>query len=96
MKGKKIVCVVSGRETYFPTGALEKKVSKFGTVEEFEKHYVCCEARKPLREGLNVSQARARLGITKEMPTVPFEVLTRMGLMKHVGKVKAKKIAKKA
>lgn len=82
LKGMKLPCIVTGKLSYFSKSSLEKKVSKFGSVDEVAKHYICPPARKLLRSGMTVDQVREKLNVTADVPKVEFETLSRLGLLK--------------
>ena len=75
-------CIVTGEAKYMPPGMLKKKISKFGTANEFAKHYVSMPARKLLKSGLSVDQVRERLNVTDELPDVDLQILLRLKLVK--------------
>lgn len=88
MNGKKIKCIVTGRETYFSATLLKGKIKKFGSLEEFEKHYVCRDARKELKAGKNVEQARESLNQGKNLPKPQVHALARMKYLRKPSKRK--------
>ncbi|MBC8416908.1 hypothetical protein H8E06_01085 [bacterium] len=94
MKGGSINCIITGESSYFPPKSMEKKASKFGSLKEFEMHYVSIPARKLLRQGLTVDEVRERLNVTAKLPDVDLKILYRLKLLKK--KRKDKSAAKRA
>jgi hypothetical protein len=82
VRGMKIPCIVTGKLSYFSKSALTKKISKFGSVEDFSKHYVCPPARKLLRTGMTVDEVRKHLNITQKLPAVSLDIISRLNLLK--------------
>ena len=78
----KIPCVVTGKLSYFSKDNLTKKTAKFGSVEDFSKHYVCPPARKLLRTGQSVDDVRKSLNVTEKLPVVSLDILSRLKLLK--------------
>ena len=78
----KIPCIVTGKLSYFSEASLTKKLSKFGSVEEFSKHYISPPARKLLRAGMTVDAVRESLKITEKLPVVSLDVIARLNLLK--------------
>ena len=58
-----------------------KKFDKFGSEEEFRKHYVSPAAAKLLRKGQTVDEIREKLGV-EGMPKIKPIILTRLNLMR--------------
>jgi len=82
VKGMRIPCIVTGKLSYFSKSQLKKKVGKFGSVEEFQQHYVCPPARKLLRSGMTVDEVRTHLQITEKLPAVSLDIIARLKLLK--------------
>ena len=75
-------CIVTGEAKYMPPGMLKKKISKFGSEDEFAKHYVSMPARKLLKSGLSVAEVREQLNVTSDLPDVDLKILLRLKLVK--------------
>lgn len=82
LKGEKIPCIVTGKLSYFSKSLLEKKINKFGSVEEFKKYYVCPAARKLLRGGDSIDTVREKLAAPDNLPDVNTEVLYKLKILK--------------
>ena len=93
MKGAHIKCIVTGAEKYFTPKALEKRISKFGTIKQVELHYVSQDAKRLLKKGLSVDEIREKLEVTESLPKVNLQVLARLKLLKNPKKRKAAKAA---
>ncbi len=93
MKGANIKCIVTGVEKYFTPKALEKRISKFGTINQAELHYVSQDAKRLLKKGLTVDEVREELGVTETLPKVNLQILSRLKLLKNPKKRKAVKAA---
>ena len=81
MKDNNYACIVTGEVKYIPPSLSKSKIAKFGSVEEFRKHYISPTAAKLLRGGQTVNEIREGLGI-EDMPTVDPHVLARLNLMR--------------
>ena len=82
VKGMRIPCIVTGKLSYFSAASLEKKINKFGSTDDFSKHYVCPAARKLLRKGMSVNEVRDTLKITEKLPAVSLDIISRLKLLK--------------
>ena len=82
MKGGSVNCIVTGESSYFPPKSMEKKVSKFGSLNQFKLHYVSIQARKLLRQGLTVAEIREKLNVSDKLPDVDLKILSRLKLLK--------------
>ena len=82
VKGGSVNCIVTGESSYFPPKSMEKKVSKFGSLNQFKIHYVSIPARKLLRQGHTVDEVREKLNVTTELPDVDLNILSRLKLLK--------------
>ena len=78
----RIPCIVTGKLSYFSKASLTKKLSKFGSIEEFAKHYISPPARKLLRKGMTVHEVRASLKVTEKLPEVSLDIIARLKLLK--------------
>lgn len=78
----KLPCIVTGKLSYFSKDALTKKVGKFGSVEDFSKHYIAPPARKLLRKGMTVDEVREELKVQETLPKVSLDVISRLNLLK--------------
>jgi hypothetical protein len=90
VKAMKLPCIVTGILSYFSEQAMSKKISKFGSVEEFEKHYICPKARKLLRTGLTVEEVRDKLNVTEKLSKIDLNILSRLNLLKKPRRKKRK------
>lgn len=95
MAQKRFKCIVSGVEKYFPPTSLTKKIAKFGTETKFAEHYISLEARKLIKSGMTIDEARSTLGVDEEMPDVDIEILYKLKLIK-LNKRKGTKEAEEA
>ena len=74
-------CIVTGAEKYIPPSLAKAKIQKFGSQEEFQKHYVSSSTAKLLRAGNTVDEIRTRLNIVG-MPKIKPLILTRLNLLR--------------
>ena len=82
MAQKRFKCIVTGEEKYFPPASLNKKIAKFGTENEFAKHYVSMPARKLLKSGMTVDEVRAHYNVTEDLGEIDLEILLKLKLVK--------------
>lgn len=82
MAQKRFKCIVTGEEKYFPPASLDKKIAKFGTENEFARHYVSMSARKLLKSGMTVDEVRAHYNVTEDLGEIDFEILLKLKLVK--------------
>lgn len=79
-------CIVTGKIRKMKPNKIPKliqrQIEKFGDFEEFQKYYICNEAKRELKAGLNVKQVREKLGITEKLPRVKDEILFKLKLKK--------------
>ena len=59
----------------------KNKIAKFGSEDDFRKHYVCPSAAKLLRQGQTIDEIRQQLDITG-LPKIDPHILTRLNLMR--------------
>ena len=90
MKSNHYACIVTGHEKYIPPSLLKPKLSKFDSIEEFRKYYVCKEAAKLLREGCSIDEAREALNVTDILPVIDPHILTRLNLMRKKKGIRGK------
>ena len=81
MKGNYYTCLITGEEKYIPPSLAKNKIIKFGSEEEYRKHYISATAAKLLRKGQTVDEIRDQLGI-EGLPKVNPHVLTRLKLLR--------------
>jgi len=81
MKNNFYACLITGEEKYIPPSLAKNRIARFGSEEEFRKHFVCSSAAKLLRNGQTVEEIRTKLGL-KEMPTIKPIILTRLKLLR--------------
>lgn len=83
MKSEKIECIVSGIEKRVSANTLEKKSLKFGSIEEFKRHFVCNEAKKMLKNRVHPEQVQEQLLPKDKKPfSIDYHVLARLRLLK--------------
>lgn len=82
MAQKRFKCIVTGEEKYFPPASLDKKIAKFGTENEFARHYVSMSARKLLKSGMTVDEVRAHYNVTEDLGEIDLEILLKLKLVK--------------
>jgi hypothetical protein len=89
VKSNHYTCIITGEEKYIPPSLAKIKLQKFGSQEEFRKHYICPVAAKLLRSGQTVDEIREQLNI-QGLPKVNPLILTRLNLMrkKKGGRIK--------
>ena len=75
-------CIVTGAEKYIPPSLCKKKIIKFGSVEEYRKHYISREAVKLLKQRMTVDEIRKSLNITEDLDPVPTDILIKLKLVK--------------
>ncbi len=85
-KGAKIACIITGKTTYFNEAALQKKHKKYGTTEDFEKYFVCNQAKRLLKQKLTVDEVRKQLDCPDDLPKVDLEILAKLKLLKKKSK----------
>ena len=88
-------CIVTGAEKYIPPSLSKKKIIKFGSVEEYRKHYISREAVKLLKQRMTVDEIRKSLNITEDLDPVPANILIKLKLVK-LNTRKGKKEAEEA
>jgi|TARA_Y100000310_G_C20577252_1_gene761059 Rad3-related DNA helicase len=74
-------CIVTGEKRYIPPSLAKVKISKFGSEDDFRKHFVSPSAAKLLRAGTTVDEIRKQLNIT-DLPKIPLIILTRLQLLR--------------
>lgn len=81
VKGGRFKCIVTGEEKYFTPNSLQKKIDKFGSIEAFERFYVCKPAIKLLKKGISIDDIRKQLN-SSATHNVNIEVLFKLKLFK--------------
>ena len=87
-------CIITGEEKYIPPSLAKKKISKFGSADEYRKYYVSRPAAKLLKTGLTVDEVRKHFNCPDNMAPIDIEVLLKLKLVK-ISKRKGKKEAQK-
>ncbi len=85
-------CIITGEEKYIPPSLAKKKITKFGSEEEYRKYYVSRPAAKLLKSGLSVDEVRKHCNCPDNMPSVDLEILLKLKLVK-INKRRGKKEA---
>lgn len=91
MSSQKIKCIVSGIEKRISGATMSKMAVKFGTQEQFIKHFVCREAKKLLKQRVQPEQVQLQLkpaGVASF--SIDLHVLARLKLLKKTKSEKAK------
>lgn len=66
----KLVCLVTGKKRTSNIKYLKSKADRLGIeVEKLQKYYVCREAIRELRKGLNFDQIREKIGSEPDRPS---------------------------
>lgn len=94
MKSNIYKCLVTGEEKYIAPSAVKKKLSKFGSEDDYRSHYISASAAKLLRQGMTVDEVRNSLGITG-LPDVNPHVLARLNLIRKKKSTRADADAEK-
>lgn len=63
-KTPKLKCIISGIERTTSMDYLKTKEEKFGSIENFTKHYISSEALKLIKEGYNFISIKDKLNST--------------------------------
>jgi hypothetical protein len=79
VKGGRVKCIVTGEEKYFTPSVLQKKINKFGSMEAFERFYICKPAIKLLKKGIAIEEIRRQLK-SSALHQVDIEVLYKLKL----------------
>lgn len=76
-------CIVSGIERRVSKGAVEKGVSKYGSITEFKKHYIDRAAKKLLRQRKQPNDVQEQLR-PDDVPSfsIDIKVLAKLKLLK--------------
>ena len=88
------VCIVTGESKYIAPSIACKKINKFGSEEDFRKHYVSPAAAKLLRKGQTVDEIREKLGV-EGLPKIKPIILTRLNLMRKKKGIRIQESAEK-
>ena len=75
-------CIITGEEKYIPPSLAKKKISKFGSEDEYRKYYVSRPAAKLLKTGLTVDEVRKHFNCPDNMTPVDLEILLKLKLVK--------------
>lgn len=89
MKSNVYVCIVTGEEKYIPPSLAKNKIQKFGSEEDYRKHYVSPSTAKLLRKGQTVDEIREQQGI-KGLSKINLHILTRLNLLRKKKGLRAK------
>ena len=80
-------CVVSGIEKRVSKNIIQKGIIKYGSLEEFKKHYIDREAKKLLKQRIKPEQVQQKLLPKGKTPfSISYEVLARLKLLKKTKK----------
>ena len=82
IKSAYVACLITGKKHYVYGPTLVKKIAKFGSLEEFQKHFISGKAKKLLKEGLTQQQVREKLKIKTVLPDVSDTILIRNKIKK--------------
>ena len=75
-------CIVTGAPKYIPPSLAKKQFIRFGSADEFKKHYVSREARKMLKQGMSVKDIRDKLNCSDDLSDVGIDILIKLKLVK--------------
>ena len=81
MKRNHYICIITGESKYIAPSIAKKKIAKFGSEEDFRKHYISPTAASLLRKGQTVDEIRVALNVT-DLPKVNPHILTRLNLLR--------------
>lgn len=84
IKSAYINCLVTGKRHYVYGPTLIKKIAQFGSLEEFQKHFISGKAKKLLKKGLTQQQVCEKLKIKHTLPDVSDTVLIRNKIKKII------------
>lgn len=77
-------CLVTGVEKKYSMAQLKRRINKFGSVDELQKHWISREAVTYLKKGYTVDEIRAALSVPKSWQRkVSIKVLKRLRLYKR-------------
>jgi len=77
-------CLVTGVEKKYSISQLERRLRKFGSIEELQKHWISREAGAYLKKGFTVDEIRETLKVPKSWQRkVSIQVLKRLRLYKR-------------
>lgn len=80
-------CIVSGMEKKLTKSVREKGISKFGSLEQFQKHYISREAKKLLKQRVQPEDVQKQLLPKGKQPfTINREALVKLKLLKKAKK----------
>jgi hypothetical protein len=87
IKSAVLACVVSGIEKRISKNAIQKGISKYGSLEAFKKHYVDREAKKLLKQRMKPEAVQQKLLPKGKTPfTINYDILARLKLLKKTKK----------
>lgn len=87
-KSAYVNCLITGKKHYIYGPALARKIAKFGSLQDFEKHFISTKAKKLLKEGLSQQEVREKLKVKQELPEVDDQILYRNKIKKVNKRVK--------
>ena len=77
-------CLVTGVEKKYSISQLKRRLRKFGSIEELQKHWISREAAAYLKKGFTVDEIRETLKVPKSWQRkVSIQVLKRLRLYKR-------------
>lgn len=78
-----VECIVSGIQKKVFKSGLDKKIAKFGSLEEFQKHFICREAKKLLKNKIPADEVQKKLLPKGRQPfSINYQALARLKLLK--------------
>ena len=87
-KSAYVNCLITGKKHYIYGPALVRKIAKFGSLQDFEKHFISTKAKKLLKEGLTQQEVREKLKVKQVLPEVDDLILIRNKIKKVNKRVK--------
>lgn len=81
-KGARIACIITGKEKYIAECFLEKKIAKYGSIDQYRNWYVSNQAKRCLKKGMTFAEAREHLGSGQDLPAPDLEILFKLKLLK--------------
>ena len=82
VKSAYLTCLITGKKHYVYGPSLAKKIAKFGSLEEFQNHFISSKAKKLLKQGLSQQEVRDKLKVKISLPEVDDKILLRNKIKK--------------
>ena len=73
---KKIMCVITGKQTVYSGDFLKKKIEEYGCEEELNKLYICREVKSFLKKGYKTPDIRKIMDIDENIPLPATDIIT--------------------